>query len=88
MYTDTDVVKHEVFECGDEVALTFYSGGGTHMPAGFDYCANEGIDPDVFVCLTDGYTDFGDAPSYPVVWCISSDVEAPYGENVHFELES
>jgi predicted metal-dependent peptidase len=87
LYTDTEVVKHQEFDCGEEVSLEFYSGGGTHMPAGFDYCADQGIDPDVFVCLTDGYTDFASEPSFPVVWCISSEIEAPYGENVHFELE-
>lgn len=87
LYTDTKVVKHVEFECGEEVALEFYAGGGTDMPAGFDYLCDAGIEPDVFVCLTDGYTDFGQDPGYPVVWCISSDVEAPYGENVHFEME-
>ena len=87
IYTDTEVKRHDEFECGEEVALEFYAGGGTHMPAGFDYCAHHGINPDVFVCLTDGYTDFGDDPGYPVVWCISSDVEAPHGENIHFEME-
>lgn len=87
LYTDTDVCKHDVFEQGEEFGLEFYSGGGTHMPAGFDYLAKHGIDPNVFVCLTDGYTDFGDAPSYPVVWCISSSVSAPHGENIHFEMD-
>lgn len=86
LYTDTDVVKHVEFECGEEVALEFYSGGGTDMPAGFTYCDEHGINPDVFVCLTDGYTDFGEAQNYPIVWCISSDIEAPHGENVHFEM--
>lgn len=89
LYVDTRVCKHEVFEQGEEVTLEFYSGGGTDMEAGFDYIAKEGIDPEVFVCLTDGYTDFSvaNAPSYPVLWCISSDIEAPYGENIHFSLE-
>lgn len=87
IYTDTSVQHHEVFEQGQEVKLSFYSGGGTHMPAGFDYCAEHGIEPEVFVCLTDGYTDFGEQPDYPVVWCISSEVQAPFGENVHFEME-
>lgn len=87
LYTDTDVLKHEEFECGEEVTLRFHSGGGTHMPAGFDYCAKQGIAPELFVCLTDGYTDFGEDPGYPVVWCISSDKVAPHGENVHFEME-
>ena len=86
LYTDTEVQKHVEFECGEEVNIEFFSGGGTHMPAGFDYCDEHGITPDVFVCLTDGYTDFGQAQHYPVVWCISSDIEAPHGENIHFEM--
>jgi predicted metal-dependent peptidase len=78
-----------VFEQGEEVALTFYCGGGTDMEEGFNYIAKEGIKPEVFVCLTDGYTDFNtaNAPDYPVVWCISSDIRAPYGDNIPFTLE-
>ena len=87
IYTDTEVKRHDEFDCGEEVTLEFFSGGGTHMPAGFDYCAEQGIEPDVFVCLTDGYTDFGDDPGFPVVWCISSDVEATHGANIHVEME-
>lgn len=90
LYVDTQVCKHQVFEQGEEVTLEFYSGGGTDMEAGFDFIAKEGIEPEVFVCLTDGYTDFNtnNAPSYPVLWCISSDINAPYGENIHFSLEN
>lgn len=89
LYTDTDVVAHDVFERGEEFGLNFRSGGGTDMEAGFDYLAEKGIDPEVFVCLTDGYTSFDKAkqPQYDVVWCISSDVEAPYGTNIHFKME-
>jgi predicted metal-dependent peptidase len=89
LYVDTAVAKHEVFERGEEVELTFYCGGGTDMEEGFNYLSKEGINPEVFVCLTDGYTDFNvdKAPDYPVIWCISSDIEAPYGENIHFSLE-
>ena len=88
LYTDTEVVRHDEFDCGEEFHLSFFSGGGTDMPAGFKYCAEHGIQPDVFVCLTDGYTDFGEPQDYPIVWCISSDMEATHGENIHFELES
>lgn len=90
LYTDTAVAKHEVFERGEEVELTFYCGGGTDMEEGFNYLDQQGINPEVFVCLTDGYTDFNPdkAPDYPVVWCISSQIEAPYGDNIHFELEA
>lgn len=86
IYTDTDVQKYESFEQGEEIDLTFYSGGGTHMPAGFDFVNKQGIEPAAFVCLTDGYTDFGKSPDYPVIWCISSDVNATHGETVHFSL--
>ncbi|TDN70461.1 VWA-like domain-containing protein [Paraburkholderia sp. BL10I2N1] len=87
IYVDTQVQKHVVFEQGEEVDLEFYSGGGTHMPAGFDWVEEEGIEPDAVVVLTDGYTGWGEQPDFPVIWCISSDVQAPYGENVHFEME-
>lgn len=87
LYTDTDVQKYVEFEQGADVQLEFFSGGGTDMPAGFDFLSNKGIEPAVFVCLTDGYTGFGEPPSYPVVWCISSDVTADHGETVHFEME-
>ncbi len=87
LYTDTDVQKYVEFEQGEEIKLEFFSGGGTDMPAGFDFLNNKGIEPAVFVCLTDGYTGFGEPPSYPVVWCISSDVTADHGETIHFEME-
>jgi predicted metal-dependent peptidase len=89
LYTDTQVQRHDTFERGNEFSLTFMSGGGTDMEAGFEYLDKQGLEPEVFVCLTDGYTAFNQSskPAYDVVWCISSDVEAPYGTNVHFELE-
>ena len=86
LYTDTQVVRHDEFEQDEEFKIDYFSGGGTDMPAGFAYCDEHGIEPELFVCLTDGYTGFGEAPSYPVVWCISSDIEADHGESVHFEL--
>lgn len=86
IYTDTQVQHHEEFDNPEDVQVNFYSGGGTHMPAGFDFVAEKGIDPQVFITLTDGYTDFGDDPGYPVIWCISSDITAPHGESIHFEM--
>lgn len=87
LYVNAKVHRHDTFGAGEDVKLEFFSGGGTDMPVGFDYLAEQGISPDVMVILTDGYTPFGDDPGYPVVWCISSDLQAPWGENVHFEIE-
>jgi predicted metal-dependent peptidase len=87
IYTDTQVQRHEEFALGEEFALNFYSGGGTSMPAGFDWAAQEGIEPEVFITLTDGFTGWGEAPGYPVIWCISSDQVAAHGETIHFDME-
>ena len=89
LYTDTSVQRHDTFERGDEFSLKFMSGGGTDMEEGFKYLDSIGLEPEVFICLTDGYTGFSESskPAYDVIWCISSAVTAPYGTNIHFELE-
>ncbi len=61
-------------------------GGGTHMPAIFDKLREKGIVPDTLIILTDGYTDFGEHPGYPVIWGMTTDVTAPFGKNVHIKV--
>lgn len=89
LYTDTQVQRHDEFEQGEEVKLEFFSGGGTHMPAGFTYLSERNITPNVFVCLTDGYSswEINEVLDYTVIWCISSNIVPPYGETIHFEME-
>ena len=72
----------------DDLTIKFkqHPTGGTHMPAGIRWCIEEGIEPDVFVCLTDGYTPWGTSPMFPVAWLITSHQVAPYGETIHYEV--
>lgn len=87
LYTDSSVLKHEVFEDLDEVEIRFYSGGGTDMRSGFYYLERHGIDAQLVVTLTDGYTPFPEVTSIPAVWCISTDtIAAPFGETIHFSI--
>lgn len=86
IYTDTEVQHHDTFDSPEDVEIVFHSGGGTDMRAGFEYIDQKGIEPEVVVTLTDGYTPFPDALDVPSVWCISSDVESPVGTNVHFDM--
>jgi len=88
LHTDTVVAKAEEFEADDyPIAFKTYAAGGTDMTAGFKWCVDNGVEPDVFVCLTDGYTPFGEAPGYPVVWLITTrDIEAPHGETIYYEI--
>jgi predicted metal-dependent peptidase len=61
-------------------------GGGTHMPAIFDKLAEEGITPDALVILTDGYTDYGEPPGYPVIWVCTSEQVADHGETIPIKV--
>jgi predicted metal-dependent peptidase len=88
LYVDTKVRKHDVFELGEEIKLTYHSGGGTDMTAGFDYIYEQGIEAQVVVTLTDGYTPFPETTDIPSVWCISSDTKSPIGETIHFQLNN
>lgn len=87
IYTDTEVRKHDTYDNPTEVEIQYHSGGGTHMPAGFDYIEAQGLSPEVVITLTDGYTGWDQAPPFPTIHCISSDQRAPYGENIHFTIE-
>ena len=87
LYIDTQIKVHDEFEYGEEIEFKFLRGGGTDMTAAFRYLEEHGIEPDVLICLTDGYTPFGEEQSYPVVWCISSDVVPPHGVHIPFKLQ-
>jgi predicted metal-dependent peptidase len=77
---------HEVVDVQELVDYEPEGGGGTHMPAIFDKLEKEDIRPDMLIILTDGYTDFGDAPGYPVVWVCTSDIVADHGETIPIKI--
>jgi predicted metal-dependent peptidase len=88
LYTDSRVAKVDEFGPDDEVTTGYWSGGGTDMTAGIRWCEENGIEPDVFITLTDGYTPFPEHTDFPTVWVISNkDIVAPTGETIHFEME-
>jgi predicted metal-dependent peptidase len=59
-------------------------GGGTSVEPVFDWIKQQqGELPEVFIAFTDGYVDFVDPPPIPnIIWCMTTDVVAPYGETV------
>ena len=81
VYCDSSVSGMQTFEEGQFAvqALKPTGGGGTDLPAAYPWLAEKNIRPTAMVILTDGYTPFGAAPPYPVLWAMTSDVQAPYG---------
>lgn len=87
LHTSSHVAKVEEFTPEDyPIKFQQHTTGGTDMAAGIRWCNDEGIEPDVFVCLTDGYTPWGEPPMFPVAWLITSNIVAPYGETIHYEV--
>ena len=87
-YVDTHVAGFQTFEDGQFAVqnLKPKGGGGTHLPVLFDYCAKNHINPTACVFFTDGYTDWGCAPSFPILWAVSTNIKAPYGTTIRIEV--
>lgn len=88
IYCDAGINKVQTFEQDDEVRLKMCGGGGTDFRPPFNYVRNNDITPHAFVYLTDGYGPFPDQkPDYPVVWCMTTDVVAPFGHHVFVKID-
>lgn len=88
IYCDSGINRVDTFEQDDEVKLRMVGGGGTDFRPPFERVERDGIDPHAFVYLTDGYGPFPDVPApYPTVWCMTTDVKAPWGHNIQIEID-
>jgi predicted metal-dependent peptidase len=88
LWVDSEVAGVDEPETASDLeTLKAKGGGGTHMPAAFDWLEAEQLVPDACVILTDGYTDFGSHQVYPVIWGITTEgIEAPHGQSIHIEV--
>jgi predicted metal-dependent peptidase len=58
-------------------------GGGTSIEPVYEWISEQQEMPEVLICFTDGYVTFADPPPIPVIiWAMTTDVKAPYGETV------
>lgn len=63
-------------------------GGGTDFRPVFDYVEKNNLQPETMIYCTDMMGQFPEeAPAYPVVWCATTDIEAPFGEVVRLKLD-
>ncbi len=85
LYVDTEVAGHQTFDDAQFAvqSLKPRGGGGTNLPVAFDYLREKRINPQAMVVLTDGYTPFGTAPGYPVLWAMTGSMSAPYGTTIN-----
>jgi len=87
IYCDAAINHVDTFNSGDELHFKMHGGGGTDFNPPFEYIEQQGIKPACFIYLTDGYGPFPkEPPDYPVLWCMTTDVVAPWGETIRVEI--
>jgi predicted metal-dependent peptidase len=83
VYFDSEVLRQDTFEDGQEVDIKPVGGGGTAFSPIFKYISENQILPAACVVLTDlQCSDFGEMPDYPVLWASTDQDKAPWGEIV------
>lgn len=84
VYFDSEVAHYESYEADDDLDIRPHGGGGTAFSPVFQYLEENGIEPVACIFLTDlCCDDFGDEPSYPVLWVSTHpNGDAPFGEVV------
>lgn len=89
-----DAKVHDVHELDANTDLYTYKpelkgGGGTDFRPVFEKVDELGIRPDCLIFFTDGYGTFpAEAPPYPVIWVMTTDVQPPFGDIVKVDLDS
>ena len=84
VHCDAAVAHVETFERGEPLDIKEWKGnGGTDFRPAFDYAEREQLQPACAIYLTDGYGLFPDEPPpYPVLWVMTTDQVAPWGETI------
>jgi predicted metal-dependent peptidase len=63
-------------------------GGGTSFRPPFQHVEDEAWRPSALIYFTDMYGDFPpEAPAYPVIWCRTTEVAAPWGETIDVKIK-
>lgn len=88
VYVDAAVQAIQEIEPDDVVDLKPKGGGGTSFVPGFDWMAENGIEPKACVYFTDGYcSDFPEEQPFPILWAVTgnSHFDPPLGESVNID---
>lgn len=85
IYWDTDVAGHQVFEDGQFAVqdLKVKGGGGTDGSVLFHYLREKRIEPQAIVQFTDGYVGDWGQTNVPTLWCITNEMQAPFGISIN-----
>ena len=91
IYCDSSIAQVDRFDDPqdiDAVTLGRHGCGGTRFDPPFEWVAENDIDPDAFIYLTDMAAPFPEEPNYPTMWvsCVKGQ-EAPWGETIEITVD-
>lgn len=91
MWCDADVRQVDEAKSLDELqdirVKGSPGGGGTSFIPPFKWLKENDIVPETLIYITDMYGSFpSEKPPFPVIWCASTDVAAPWGEAVRIKV--
>lgn len=83
VYCDCEVHRVDVWRPEDgplEMAAVEGGGGTSHVPV-WEWLRKSELSPCCVVCLTDGYTEWGEDPGVPVLWAVphENSPQPPFG---------
>lgn len=87
IYCDAAVNHVDEFSPNDELFFKLHGGGGTDFCPPFALVNNSAEEkPVAFVYLTDMMGRFPEEQDFPVLWCATTDIVAPFGETLRIEV--
>jgi predicted metal-dependent peptidase len=86
IYCDAAVNHVDAFGPNDDLNFAMHGGGGTDFRPPFEYAAQEQIQASCLIYLTDGYGPFPQTADFPVLWVMTTDVVAPFGDTIQIEI--
>lgn len=84
IYADCEVQHVDEFTPGDKITPKAIGGGGTDFKPAIEYACKMEETPECIIYFTDGEGYYGNAPSIPILWVMTTDKKAPFGETIKF----
>jgi len=72
----------DIYHRGDWRKIKIHGRGGTSFDIAINGIIEHSVVGRVNIILTDGYAGFPEPPPFPVLWCINTDVEPPWGRKI------
>lgn len=81
-----DVIEIDDVNMLNDLGQKAGGGGGTDMTKIFEIIEEKQIPAESVVIFTDGYTPFGEDNGIPTIWCITTEIQAPWGITVNVKI--